>query len=945
MSRGELTFLSSLRRGAATMAAADDSVSPRARLTVEVRFNGGTETASREVALHGPGEVTGLDARAVIRTWPTAGLGDAAPNDMALVEFDQADLPWRYTPVHVEPIGAAGKPVDPGDVANRLHPWIVLLVLREDEIDGYSPPSDARPLPVLSVRAALPDLEQSWAWAHVQVTGAGTLTDAEALKRLGTAPGMVVSRLLCPRRLEPRTAYRAFVVPSFERGRLRGLGRDPDDVTLGKYGAKSRQRAWTKAVGQSPPRELPVYYEWEFQTAIAGSDFESLVRRLTSTPLPPTVGTRSVDATAADPALPPLSTQPLPIEGALRNPNLRRTVSKPAETAEFVRPLTELLNRQSKLVLGLGTPDVGPPIYGRWLAGDDALADARTPVWLDALNRDPRNRISAGAGGAVVSKQEEKLLAAAWEQVDGLPAINEKLRFAQLSRELSLRVRGRWLAAANTEAFLTITAPAFARIRHGPQTLAWTIGNSRLARGPLEPAFRALTRPYGSLGRRVARVSPNALATLLSRMNDGQLTAVQARAAPSILVMSNTGSPESLGSAPRRPTFKVLTNIGPGIPLPVTKGLESGQSDSPDAATFRAAAVKMLGSMRVPAEAQMMPTIPLPSVRDAALATLDPSRTVVRSLAARLRVPEDVARAQVDALEPILASPTFDHPMYGPLRDLSAEWILPAFGDLPNDSASLAVVNPAFIESFMVGLNHEFGRSLLWRRYPIDQRRTFFRQFWDSSGYYGPRTVDQLRDIGTIDAWPASRKLGANGNRPRPSGGAEPLVLLVHGDLIQQFPRTVVYAARARTVDGRRDPVDPPEEMHPVFRGTLTGNFAFFGFDLSADEARGGPTAGDGWFFVLQEQPTEPRFGFDGRGRDQVPQRWSDLTWEHIAPAATPFIDIAHKAPVTNVTAEPGEPVVTWHPPKTSSADLAYIALRRPTRVAIHATAMMGAAL
>ena len=38
----------------------------------------------------------------------------------------------------------------------------------------------------------------------------------------------------------------------------------------------------------------------------------------------------------------------------------------------------------------------------------------------------------------------------------------------------------------------------------------------------------------------------------------------------------------------------------------------------------------------------------------------------------------------------------------------------------------------------MVGLNHEFARELLWREYPTDQRGSYFRQFWDVSGYQPP---------------------------------------------------------------------------------------------------------------------------------------------------------------------------------------------------------------
>src|SRR5207248_8634099 len=115
------------------------------------------------------------------------------------------------------------------------------------------------------------------------------------------------------------------------RGRVRGVGGDPDG---GKGDADKRFGAGSGSAVDpfqflTPPREvtggslpflIPIYYDWEFQTAAAGSDVESLVRRMTAAPLPPSVGTRPVDAVAPDPALPPVTVEALRIDGALRSP-------------------------------------------------------------------------------------------------------------------------------------------------------------------------------------------------------------------------------------------------------------------------------------------------------------------------------------------------------------------------------------------------------------------------------------------------------------------------------------------------------------------------------------------------------------------------------------------------------------------------------------------------
>ena len=73
--------------------------------------------------------------------------------------------------------------------------------------------------------------------------------------------------------------------------------------------------------------------------------------------------------------------------------------------------------------------------------------------------------------------------------------------------------------------------------------------------------------------------------------------------------------------------------------------------------------------------------------------------------------------------------------MYEPLRDLSDELFLPNLNLIEQNSITLLETNQKFIEAYMVGLNHEFARELLWREYPTDQRGSYFRQFWDVRGY------------------------------------------------------------------------------------------------------------------------------------------------------------------------------------------------------------------
>ena len=81
-----------------------------------------------------------------------------------------------------------------------------------------------------------------------------------------------------------------------------------------------------------------------------------------------------------------------------------------------------------------------------------------------------------------------------------------------------------------------------------------------------------------------------------------------------------------------------------------------------------------------------------------------------------------------------MAAPAFPQPMYAPLVRIGREWLLPGLDQMDPDAIALFATNWGFVESFLVGLNHELARKLLWNGYPTDQRGTYFRRFWDIHG-------------------------------------------------------------------------------------------------------------------------------------------------------------------------------------------------------------------
>ena len=236
-------------------------------------FNADSKSVDVPLQLLGSGELGSFDIRSVARTWPRAESPDAESNYFPLIEFTDPDLPWRLTPARAATTG-------------RLRPWIVLIVLRDEEADFRSADSrGALPSIVVKDTASLPDLGSSWAWAHVQVSNETALTPERVRALVNAGSRLVTSRLLCPRRLDPLTRYTAYVVPAFERGRLAGLKQPVPDNVDGLQGA------WTPGAAGTT---LPVFYQWRFHTAEEG-DFEALVRRLVPRLLPPEVGVRPMD--------------------------------------------------------------------------------------------------------------------------------------------------------------------------------------------------------------------------------------------------------------------------------------------------------------------------------------------------------------------------------------------------------------------------------------------------------------------------------------------------------------------------------------------------------------------------------------------------------------------------------------------------------------------------
>ena len=603
------SFLPWLRQGIANnISTKDGDTNVKLRATIPVALEligeaiaGGnlTESITKNVELYGPGDIVGLTQKkvvdAIIKTEPHNWITNFESNYLPYVDFYFEDFPWRYTPAA------------PDRSLSRLRPWIMLVVLKEDEFKNGEAIS---PLPFIKVAnpSVFPPAEQLWAWAHVHVNRSlaeeivpkdmgAVLSKFQSL--LNKTPDLAYSRILCPRKLEPNTAYHAFLMPVFESGRLAGLDLKPEKAPHATFSA------WTNYGSREASINYPYYHRWEFRTSTVG-DFEYLVRLLKPKPVDRRVGTRDMDVLhplgVNRSILPPIEVVGLDgilkLGGALQppmnpppdksklQPEERIAVEKVEKSEQwdkspnpypqpFQKSLAAFINladdygiktaqdantaADSKSDLNLKiSPDeteidpdplITPPLYGRWHSLTQRLLEDRSgnPVspnrnWVHELNLDPRYRVPAGFGTKVVQKNQEEYMNAAWEQVGDVLEANRRMRLAQLAKEISWIWYDRHLQplrAASLEKALVFTAPVHKRVVSEGFTVYHQMDMSVVPTAIGSVAMRRIVRPRGRFMRALpfeGQIQPD---TLIDRINNGEVSAAPPKQTPPGVVTVN----------------------------------------------------------------------------------------------------------------------------------------------------------------------------------------------------------------------------------------------------------------------------------------------------------------------------------------------------------------------------------------------------------------------
>ena len=802
--------------------------------TLELKIIDGNDephpVGKQDLILRGPGDILGISPKMIARVEPQPNTHDFEPNYFPFIEFVDPDLPWRYS---LDRINAPGTTQLP----KRVYPWLALIVLSnaeindmaDEDIDVISLLEDRREF--LSVKGRfLPNLNHAWATAHVHLNQLDRAINQFIEERLASH----CSRLFCCRKLEAETQYTAFLIPTYKIAVQAAFGLEAED--LGK------EKAWDNPAAEDIIK-LPIYYRWSFSTSESG-DFESLARKLVPAALDSNrVGFRAVDANLMTPAAESDLDLFFLREGALAAPAFsqnRQSYAKGSQSLPLTKPMLKSLNESLKTsaepLADDDTDDIDPlvtlPVYGRYFRKTTAIQPPdkdRWPdptPWVHELNLDFRNRVAAAFGTKVVQKNQEEYVKECWLQAGKIREANEQLRRTQAGYQIAKALEKKHLAPLSDERFALISTPFhghFALSEQGTgSSLKQTLAKSGISRGVFSSTFR-----------RVAH----------QRININQTKPFNAIAAAKT-------------SAYLRPRRSIQQNIPTMTPrvneffanLPVTN-------------------VEVLAPKQ-----EVIPVEEIDTGQEFR-SKFNIKQVLTQKIKGVIKLGGD--RSISENFDPIMAAPKIERSMYRHLADLSADYMLPGIENLVNNGVTLCEENRRFIEAYMVGLNHEMGRELVWRHYPTDRRGTIFAYFWDPIKAHTPPS-----DIQEIHKWLAN--LGSN--KSQAAKGAN-LVLVIKGDLIRRYPGTIIYALKITTPgkagrpweywsEGYPDSNPPMDETHrlePVFRAQVGSDILFVGFPFSLENVQGNTRNGE-YYFILQENQDLPRFGLDIASQRMPPE-------------------------------------------------------------------------
>ncbi len=419
-------------------------------------------TQSKIVNIVGPGDVMGVNRPAISKIMPSDQFVGFSIDYFPYIEFWESDFAWRYTP--------AAPVVGEGNNVQRLRPWLALIVC-EAEKCKVSQNMSGRSVVELKIAdedeyaAIFVRQQDTWKMAHAQ----GYISDkAEFCRLLALRRSENVDGKWQPVKLKEGIEYTVMLVPTFETGRLKGLGKNCTGVLAQKW-------AWEDTLADQKakhedPLSFPVYFSWSYVTG--GQSFDSLVENLA--PKTPDKSSIKVDVTAMgngfDYSLFDENSQPkrrvMDMPAPVRVPGEKDTPTFPNEAVADEKPLAERLKEILSMnpVFNDNLEEIGrvdgcdisqetddpwitPPVYGaRHIMAtslDKELNEKNNTQWLTQLNLDTQYRAVAGLGKRTVQLNQEEFMNRAWKQIDVVQAMNRKLYAALASYKTGISTQSR----------------------------------------------------------------------------------------------------------------------------------------------------------------------------------------------------------------------------------------------------------------------------------------------------------------------------------------------------------------------------------------------------------------------------------------------------------------------------------------------------------------------
>jgi len=784
-----------------------------------------TKKPEAKYELFGPGDVQRLAAGAIARRFPMPNSHDAEAEKVALIEFAARDLPWRYTPKIA---------------VNALRPWIVLVVGQRASGDIILR-RDGR-VTLGLVAQSNHKLIDSAQWAHVQrVADHGDIGRIVAPPRQDPgAPGGTLDYL-------EHTDYVVCLVPAFKA--------DGSDSWNG-----------------TQPVTCDLYDWWTFRTGPKG-DFRDLAAKLRKADLDAILqnsgkpfGRAQVTykrraATSTIDVLETAGALKLPPDGT--NPD-------PADAPPVQEVRVEVTALSKRLVTPDGRGVITAPRYHAPFTDANAGGAPAAAGWIDQLQSDPRARGAAGLGAWNAIAWQDKIADAAATKAGDLAIARDRINHVAFGVELSRSLWRRRLPADPVDR-LAVLAPALAR-------LVTTTGEPVLdaIAGRTPGLTRAL---FSSAARRVLRPGPARTA----------LTSDGSASFGKVLKVANSCEARPDAAAIRRgdenPEDSVKRAIyeaagdDDALAAAIVNALGSNPSPGLVSAALRALAPDETGRLDRDAIARLLDSREAPDV----------DRTMVewpawmndhgRPQPCRPIPLEDLSKVVADAIDPTVArppavervlstlpgithigpveiEPELDLPLWSFLSDNSPDWMLPGAGDLEDGDVVGLSTNPAFVESLLVGANHQTTAELRWRNVPLTTRWSPLRKFWQRAG-------GQF-DILPIKSWPEASALGSQDLVPD-NRDAEAVVVF-KTSLFKRYPATVVYLYPSVNDWDAPEPGDDLNagKILPTFTGTIGKDITFFGFPVTP------ATLATHWV-VLEEPPAGYRFYHEAKVVPKVP--------------------------------------------------------------------------